>query len=147
MTELIVRPSLKKVKWSVFIATAALAGVAYVYVRFTEDLAWWFLLIGAIPYIAPLAAWLDTMSVRLTVNGGVVAYESGLMKKERRLSALSEISGVTVQRNFTQRLWGTGTLVVETKGPAGRFVIQDVDRVRQVADALRNAAAEVGGTK
>ena len=139
MTELTVRPSLKKMKWGLFVATAMLCGVAYVYMRFTEDLAWWFLLVGLIPFFAPLAAWLDAKGSCLTVRDGVITYQRGLIKKERKLSALVEISGVTVERNFTQRMWGTGTLVVETRGPAGRFVVPDVDRAKQVADELRRA--------
>lgn len=139
MPEMVIRPSLKKMKWGLFIAVVVLAAVVYLYVQYREDVAWWVLFVALIPFIAPLLGWMDARRVRLTLSDGIVTYETGLMKKERKLSAASEVAGIDVERTFSQRLWGTGNLLVETRGPSGRFVVPDIDRPKQTANALRNA--------
>lgn len=139
MRETVIRPSMRRVKWGLAVAVTLFFGLLYVYLRYREDLAWWILLVGVLPFASPLLAWLDSNRVRLVVDGGILKHESGLLRKSRRLAAASDVVGVSVERSFGQRLWGTGTVVVETKGPQGRFAVPDVDRPNRIAEMIRSA--------
>ena len=144
MTEFTLRPSLKRAKWGFALAVLALLGIVYLYVRYQEYLAWWVLFVGLLPFAAPLAGWLDTKRTRLTLKDGMIKHEAGVLRKRTRLVALNELAGITIDRSLSQRLWGTGTLVVETKGPEGRLVLHDVDKPKQCEDMIRAACVEAG---
>lgn len=139
MSNTIIRPSMRRVKWSLVLAVIIFFVIVYVYLRYREDIAWWILLAGLVPFAGPLLGWLDAHRVRLVLENGVLKHEKGLFRRESKMAAATDIAGVIVERSFTQRLWGTGTLVVETKGPQGRFVVPDVDRPNRTAELIRAA--------
>ena len=144
MTEFTLRPSLKRAKLGFALAVLALAAIIYFYLRYQEHLAWWVLFAGLLPFSAPLAGWLDTKRTKLTVKDGVLKQESGILSRKTRLVPLKEISGISIERSFSQRLWGTGTLVVETRGHEGRLVLNDVDNPKRCVDMIRAASVEPG---
>ncbi|OHE75815.1 MAG: hypothetical protein A2107_00315 [Verrucomicrobia bacterium GWF2_62_7] len=57
---------------------------------------------------------------------------------------MSKVQNVRVQRSLVDRLWGVGTIVIETASESGRLVMQHVDRPTWVADKILEAGIEAG---
>jgi len=49
---------------------------------------------------------------------------------------LSRLQNVFVERTLSQKLWGVGTLILESASENGRIAIADIDRPQQVADMI-----------
>jgi membrane protein YdbS with pleckstrin-like domain len=139
MSQLTVSPSLKRVKLSLLLVLAVLVAIVWIYLRFRDDLAWWFLLTALLPFAAPLAGWLDHRRTRLQLVDDALILETGVLAKARRRIGLEEIAAVRVERGFSQRLWGTGNLVVTIRDGGAPIVIADIDQPSKAAEAIRAA--------
>jgi uncharacterized membrane protein YdbT with pleckstrin-like domain len=144
MNEIVIRPSMKRARLGFALAGLILLGVIYLYVRYREHLAWWVLLVGLLPFFAPVAGWLDSKRLKLTLNGQSVRGEAGLMAKEVREIPLSRVTGVSVERSFAQRLYGVGTVIIEGAGPGERIVSGEVDAPKKLARRISEAAKLAG---
>jgi uncharacterized membrane protein YdbT with pleckstrin-like domain len=140
MPELIVRPSAKLLK-ATYIFSGLLAVAVAVVAVAKEQSAWLYLL--AVPVL--LFVWAGLRHIgrrftRLTVDGGRVRFESGILSKTARTMELGKLQDVRVDQSLGQRLLDTGDLSLETAGETSRIVIHNVDRPRQVADEILQLA-------
>jgi uncharacterized membrane protein YdbT with pleckstrin-like domain len=140
--ELVVRPSLRKAKLS--LAPCFLFFCFTVWLWQSAATAWWIMLVGLLPFIGPALTWLDSRRTLLTVEDGVVRYRHGLISESTRSIELAKIQDIRVERSLSQRLWGIGTLVLETAGETSRLALADIDRPQQVADWILNASRKIG---
>ncbi len=140
MPELIVRPSAKLLK-ATYILSGLLAVAIAVVALAKEQSAWLYLL--AVPVL--LVVWAGLRHIgrrftRLTVEGGRVRFESGILSKTARTMELGKLQDVRVDQSLGQRMLDTGDLSLETAGETSRIVIHNVDRPRQVADQILQLA-------
>ena len=143
MADFIVRPSAKVLKAVYFLCAAAATALAAASVV-TEQSGWLYL--AAVPLLVFLWALLRHLSLRFTrlvIAGGRVRYESGVLSKTTRTMELSKLQDIRVDQSLGQRLLNTGDLSLETAGETSRIVIQDVDRPREVADRILEAADRI----
>jgi uncharacterized membrane protein YdbT with pleckstrin-like domain len=136
VADIVVRPSLRRAKFGLFLALIADALVAAVYILFRKDLEWWFLLVGLIPLVPPLIGWLDQKRTSLRITGAAAHFDHGLFGGRSRVIQLSSISEVKVEKSLSQKMWGIGTLLLEIPGSEGRIVIQDVDKPAKAAEQI-----------
>ncbi|MBN9660616.1 MAG: PH domain-containing protein [Acidobacteria bacterium] len=80
------------------------------------------------------------------MEAGVVRYRHGLMNQTTRALDLKKLQDVRVERSLTQRLWGVGTLVLETANESGRITVNDIDGAQRVADRIMTASRREGNT-
>jgi uncharacterized membrane protein YdbT with pleckstrin-like domain len=144
MEELIIRPSLRRVKLGLALALIILGAIVFIYVRYRENLAWWVLLVGLLPFIAPVAGWLDHKRLELHVGGESLRARLGLFGKEMRAIPFARIARVSVERSFAQRLYGVGTVIIEGSGPGERIVAGEIDAPKRVARQISEAAKLAG---
>lgn len=144
MEELLIRPSLRRVKLGLSLALIILVAVVALYARYRENLAWWVLLVGLLPFIAPLAGWLDHKRLELRVGGDTLRARMGLFGKETRAIPFARIASVSVERSFAQRLYGVGTVIIEGTEAGERIVAGEIDAPKRVARQISEAAKLAG---
>lgn len=141
MADLVVRPSIKGIiLWYVLSALLLVGIVVFLQTRDFQPPELWALI--AIPLSIDLWASLKHVRLnarRLTLSQGVLRYEDGLVSKTQRNIILDKIRDVRMDQTFGQRLVGVGNLTVEAIGESGNISLENVDRPRQVADALLEA--------
>jgi uncharacterized membrane protein YdbT with pleckstrin-like domain len=96
-----------------------LAGIALVVICYTA--------------LRPLLRWATTHFVFTTHR---VLLREGVLSRSGRDIALSRINDVSFEHTLFERLFGSGTLVVESAGERGQMVLRDVPRVERVQGAL-----------
>ena len=142
--ELIIRPSLRRAQLGLAAAFVFLLGTCYAYYIFREHLAWWFVLIGLFPFLAPLLAWIDHRRTCLTLAGRILSFHSGFIATSTERIDVAKVQNVRVERTLVDRLWGVGTIVIETASESGRLVMAYVDRPTWVADRILEAGVRAG---
>lgn len=142
LTPILIRPSLRRAKLSFAICLIFLGLVIWLWLKLVPDAAWWITLVGVLPFIAPVLAWLDSLRSELKVENGVVRYRHGLLNHTTRAMDLRKLQDVRVHRTLSQRMWGTGTLVLETAGETGMISIADIDSPQKYADVILEASRE-----
>ncbi|MBA3975603.1 MAG: hypothetical protein C0504_15455 [Candidatus Solibacter sp.] len=141
--ELIVRPSLRRAKLTLILAAVILATTLYTWWLFREHVAWWVIVVGAFPFLAPVLAWIDHRRTCLTLSGRILSYHQGFIATSTERIDVSKVQNVKVERTLVDRIWGVGTLVIETASESGRLVMQNVDAPAQVADRIVAAGARI----
>jgi uncharacterized membrane protein YdbT with pleckstrin-like domain len=141
MADLVIRPSIKGIiLWYVLSALLLVGIVVFLQTRNFQPVELWALI--AIPLSIDLWASLKHVRLnarRLTLAQGVLRYEDGLVSKTQRNIILDKIRDVRMEQTLGQRLVGVGNLTVEAIGESGNISLENVDRPRQVADALLEA--------
>ncbi len=137
---LVIRPTIKRAVFGLILGLFFLAFVLFIWLRIVPEWPWYVVVIGALPLLAPLVAWIDSRRVRLEIEPGSARHISGLFSQTTRNLVLNNISSVRVERSLAQRMWNIGTLVIDLPGENERVVLQDIDRPQQAADALVRAA-------
>src|SRR5262249_20114197 len=76
----------------------------------------------------------------VTISGDRLRLETGLLTKSTRTIQLSKIQDVRVDQRPMQRIFGVGSISIETAGEASRLTVPDVDRPQTIADQILNRA-------
>lgn len=139
---MVIRPSLKKVKFWLTVSVAVLVGLVWAWKAFEMPAA--VLVVGVLPFLLPLKGWVEASKTALTIEGSVVRLKEGLVSESVKAMDLSKLQNVFVERSAGQRMWGVGTLILETASENGRIVIADIDRAQEVADMILKASRGEG---
>lgn len=84
-------------------------------------LLWW--------TVRPLLFWLTT---RYVVTNRRVLMRNGVLSRNGRDVPLTRVNDVSFSRSVVERLFGSGTLVIESAGDRGQVVLTDVPQVEAV---------------
>ena len=76
----------------------------------------------------------------LTIAGGKMKFEQGMLSKSTRNLELAKIQDVRVDQSLGNRLLGLGDLTLETAGESGSLTIRKIDRPQQVDDQILELA-------
>lgn len=135
---MVIRPSLRKVKFGLAVCVALLLAVVWAWQA--KDWPAPVLIAGVLPFLAPLKGWVEATRTSLAVEGSVVRLKEGLVSESMKAMDLSKLQNVFVERSAGQRMWGVGTLILETASEHGRIVIENIDRPQEVADLILKAS-------
>ena len=143
MEDCILHPSMKSV-YAVFCVAAALAVAGgWAIQSYATDPPYWLYFVPLIVFAPPLNMYLNRHSVTLRFHDGHLTFETGILSRTRRTLDLVKIQDVTVSQTFGQRLMGVGDLMLESAGESGAVAIRNLDRPREIADAIIAAAKKV----
>lgn len=84
-------------------------------------LVWWTL--------RPLLFWLTT---RYVVTNRRVLMRNGVLSRTGRDIPLTRVNDVSFQRTLVERMFGSGTLIIESAGDRGQVALKDVPQVEAV---------------
>ncbi|MGD1069362.1 MAG: PH domain-containing protein [Bryobacteraceae bacterium] len=140
MEDATIRPSMKTV-WATYLLAAAviLIGLWAIY-RYAQEQPRWLYLIPFLALLPPLQMHLKRRLVTLRFHDDHLTLETGFFSRTRRTVDMAKIQDVTVQQTLGQRLLGVGDLRLETAGESGSISIANLDRPRQIADAIINTS-------
>ena len=84
-------------------------------------LLWW--------TVRPLLFWLST---RYIVTNRRVLIRSGVLSRTGRDIPLTRVNDVSFHRTLVERMFGSGTLTIESAGERGQIALKDVPQVEAV---------------
>jgi uncharacterized membrane protein YdbT with pleckstrin-like domain len=77
----------------------------------------------------PVFRWLTT---RYVVTNRRVLMRNGVFSRSGRDVPLTRINDVSFSRSVTERMFGSGTLIIESAGDRGQVILKDVPQVESV---------------
>ncbi|MBI3667780.1 MAG: PH domain-containing protein [Acidobacteria bacterium] len=110
-------------------------------------LVWWAtdkgnpypVIVALLVLLWPASRHLKRQRVRCRLEGGHLRYQAGLVSTTVKTIPINKIQDVTVRRSLTQRLWGVGTLRIESAGQSSALEIANVDDPEQAAKKILEA--------
>ncbi len=151
MTDRVIRPSMKQVKIWYGLALLVIAAAVFIHVRYLmpgEEPTWlrqpWLPGVAALILLVPIRRHILRQSVKMTITGDKLQYETGLLSKTTRNIQLSKIQDVRVDQSLGQRILGVGDISIETSGESSRLEMDNLDRPQSIADEIIAASQEHG---
>jgi len=142
----VIHPSLKpaRAKYTVVFTVLFLCVLAYTNWLIDRVSGWWLLAPCAL-FAWPLLDQLHCSFTKLILAGDKLTYQTGVFNRTKRVILLAKVQDVRIEQTFTQRLWGTGDISVETAGEASLLTIRNLDSPDLVAEAILDAARRSPG--
>jgi len=150
MADIIIRPSMKFIKAGYVLALMVICAALFVHYKYLVDqyqprypylpIASLFLLLW------PIKRHLRRQTIKLTISGDKLRYETGLTSKSTRIIQLPKVQDVRVIQSLTQRMFDVGDMSIETAGESSRLVVDNLDAPRQLAEQLTDATAHPPST-
>jgi uncharacterized membrane protein YdbT with pleckstrin-like domain len=88
----------------------------------------------------PFLRWFTT---RYILTNRRFVMRSGILSRAGRDIPLARVNDVSFQHNLIQRIFGTGTLVVESGGERGQLVLKNIPKVEHVQSELYRLIEEL----
>lgn len=79
-----------------------------------------------------LRSFLFWFTTRYVVTNRRVLMRSGLLSRTGRDVPMTRVNDVSFSRSFVERMFGSGTLIIESAGDRGQVMLVDVPRVEMV---------------
>jgi uncharacterized membrane protein YdbT with pleckstrin-like domain len=142
-----IRPSMKTVWLAYCLAIIVIVAAAWAYFEYADDKPRWLLAIPLIVLLPPLKMHLQRRIIKLRFQDDHLILETGFLSRTRRTVDTAKIQDVTVKQTLGQRLLGVGDLMLESAGESGRMAIANLDRPREIADAVINSSKRAPDTR
>jgi uncharacterized membrane protein YdbT with pleckstrin-like domain len=136
MEDAIIRASVKTVRVAYVFATGVFLAGMWALEEYGRDEPRWLLLIPFIALLPPVKMHLQRRLVTLRFHDDHLTVETGFLSRTRRTVDMAKIQDVTVRQTLRQRIMGVGDLMLESAGESGAIGIRNLDRPRQIADAI-----------
>ena len=151
MADIVIRPSMKFIKAGYVCALLVVCGAVVVHYKYLvdqyPDQRYPYLPIASLLLLLwPIKRHLQRQTVKLTMAGDKLRYETGLTTKSMRLIQLPKVQDVRVIQSVWQRMFGVGDISIETAGENSRLVVENLDRPRELAEQITDAATHTGPT-
>ena len=142
-----IRPSMKTVWAAYALAVIVIAAGFWAYFQYADDKPRWLLAIPFIALLPPFKMHMARRLVSLRFQDDHLILETGFLSRTRRTVDTAKIQDVTVKQTLGQRLLGVGDLFLESAGESGRMSIANLDRPREIADAIINSSKRSPDTR
>jgi uncharacterized membrane protein YdbT with pleckstrin-like domain len=142
-----IRPSMKTVWAAYALAIIVIAVGFWAYFQYADDKPRWLLAIPFIALLPPLKMHMTRRLVSLRFQDDHLILETGFLSRTRRTVDTAKIQDVTVKQTLGQRLLGVRDLFLESAGESGRMSIANLDRPRDIADAIINSSKRAPDTR
>jgi uncharacterized membrane protein YdbT with pleckstrin-like domain len=150
MTDIVIRPSMKFIKAgyvcaAVIVCAAIILEYKYVHDSYPEFFP--YLPIAMLLLLLwPVKRHLRRQTIKLTIAGDKLRYETGLVTKSMRIIQLPKVQDVRVIQSFWQRIFNVGDISIETAGENSRLVVDNLDAPRHLAEEITDASAHAAST-
>ena len=135
MADIVVRPSMKFIKAGyVVVIVLIVAGTVLWYLQVTDPK--WVPVTFLVLLLWPLSRHIRRQMTKVTISPDKLRYELGLLGKTTRTIQLPKIQDVRVDQTFMQRMFGIGSLSIETAGEASRLTLHNIDLPQAIADEI-----------
>jgi uncharacterized membrane protein YdbT with pleckstrin-like domain len=142
-------PSMKTVWMAYLFAFVVIGAGIWAYYAYAQvsvpDAPPWLLAIPFIALLPPIKMHIKRRLITLRFHDDHLTLETGLFSRTRRTVDMAKIQDVTVRQTFGQRILGVGDLMLESAGESGAMGIGNLDRPRQIADAIISSSRRSPG--
>jgi uncharacterized membrane protein YdbT with pleckstrin-like domain len=151
MADIVIRPSMKFIKAG-YVCALLVVGAAvfvhykYVLPQYPEQRFPYLPVASLLVLLWPIKRHLQRQTVKLTLAGDKLRYETGFASKSMRIIQLSKVQDVRVIQSFWQRMFGVGDISIETAGENSRLVVENLDGPRELAEQITDASAHSTST-
>ena len=135
-----ITPSAKLLK-PFYWTAAVIAGLILFYSNNTGNNVYPLLIVPALMVLWTLARHLQLRYTKLSISGGKLRYETGMLSRNVRNMELSKVQDVRVQQSFMDRILDLGTISIETAGETSSLTMRGIEEPQQVAEYILEAAA------
>ncbi len=152
MADIVIRPSMKFIKAGYICALLVVCAAVIVHYKYLvvdqyPQQRYPYLPIASLLLLLwPIKRHLQRQTVKLTIAGDKLRYETGLASKSMRLIQLPKVQDVRVIQSFWQRMFGVGDISIETAGENSRLVVENLDAPRELGEQITDAATQAGPT-
>jgi uncharacterized membrane protein YdbT with pleckstrin-like domain len=151
MADVVIRPSMKLIKTGYVCALLVVCAAVFVHYKYLVDQfpqqRYPYLPIASLLVLLwPIKRHLRRQTVKLTIAGDKLRYETGLASKSTRIIQLPKVQDVRVIQSITQRILNIGDVSIETAGENSRLVVENLDGPQQLAEQLTDASAHPPST-
>jgi putative membrane protein len=138
--DLIIRPTLKFITAGTILAAFVVAGLDILYWAQAGGAPLWLMALPVLLLLWPAARRIRRRYTVTTISGDRLRHEVGVATRSTRNIQLSKIQDVRVDQSITQRLFGVGSLNIETAGESSRLTLRNVDKPQALADEIMSRA-------
>ena len=142
MADIVIRPSMKFIRAGYVLALVVVGAAIFVrYQYFADDpRAVWLPVASLLILLWPIKRHIQRQSVKLTIAGEKLRYETGLTSKSTRIIQLPKVQDVRAIQSLSQRMFGVGDLSIETAGENSRLVVANIDNPQYLAEQITDLA-------
>ena len=142
MADILIRPSMKFIKAGYVLALAVVGIAIFIHYRYLADRypTPWLPVASLIFLLWPIKRHIQRQSVKLTIAGEKLRYETGLVSRSTRIIQLPKVQDVRAIQSIWQRMFGVGNLSIETAGEYSRLVVENLDGPQQLAEQITDLA-------
>ena len=145
MPDLIILPTAKFIKVGAVLAAIVVIGLEILYWTQWNDGPRWVMALPPLLMLWPALRYFKRQYTKATVTGDRLRYESGMASRSTRNIQLSKIQDVRVDQGVMQRMFGVGSLSIETAGESSRLTLLNVDKPQELADEIMNRVPKGAG--
>jgi len=148
MADIVIRPSMKFIKAGYVLALLVILAAVFVHYKYLADKypTPWLPVASLLVLIWPIKRHIQRQTVKLTISGEKLRYETGLASKSTRIIQLPKVQDVRAIQSLTQRMFGVGDLSIETAGENSRLVVENLDNPQQLAEQITDLAGHAPAT-
>src|SRR5581483_2819696 len=117
-----------------------IVAATWAYFKYLDDEPRWIALLPLVALYPPVKMHLKRRLISMRFHDDHLTLETGFLSRSRRTVDTAKIQDVTVRQTLGQRLLGVGDLMLESAGESGRMFIGNLDRPREIADAIINSS-------
>jgi uncharacterized membrane protein YdbT with pleckstrin-like domain len=147
MTDRVIHPTLKFIRAAYLIELCLIVAAFIVQKTVIEQGPWWIPLVLLILPLWTLFRHIRRLSVKLSLTGDKLRFETGILSKSTRTIQLAKVQDVRVDQSLAQRIFGVGTIAIETAGEHSRLSVDDIDRPQIVADEIMKRSEEAASSQ
>lgn len=151
MSDIVIRPSMKFIKAGylcalLVVCAAIIVQYTYVVDKYPDWRYPYLPLASLLILLWPLKRHVQRQTIKLTISGDKLRYETGLASKSTRIIQLPKVQDVRVIQSVTQRMFNVGNVSIETAGENSRLLVENLDAPGQLAEQLTDFSAHPPST-
>jgi len=142
MPDIVIRPSMKFIKAGYAVTLLVIAAAVFLHYKYLADKydVPWLPFLSLLLLLWPIKRHIKRQTVKLTIAGEKLRYETGLTSKSTRLIQLPKVQDVRVIQSIGQRMLGVGDISIETAGENSRLIVENLDNPQQLAEQIIDLA-------
>jgi len=143
MNDIVIRPSMKFIRAGYILTLIVIGAAIFVHYHYLADQypTPWLPIASVLLLIWPVKRHLQRQSVKMTISGDKLRYETGIASKSTRIIQIPKIQDVRAVQSLGQRMFGVGDISIETAGENSRLVVGNLDEPQALAERITDLAS------
>lgn len=144
MADIVIRPTSKFIRAGYFAVLLLILAAVAIHYRYLADAGHppWLPLVTALLILWPIKRHIQRQTVKITISGDKLRYETGLLSKSTRIIQLSKVQDVRVIQSVGQRIFSVGDVSIETAGENSRLIVDNLDSPQRFAEQITDASSQ-----